>query len=231
MCHMRQALVDQGSSGWWLTERLCLPERRHSHAQHARCQRGELAPPAGLPAPAAVPGGAVLEEGSAGELLERDFLIWPILCFLPGVHQFAYHVPLFALPSLSFPLPPVGAVPGAARGWPPAPAGAAAAVHDPGLQRRAAQPGHPAAEVQGEALASPPSYPPPPLFFTHTHTYHRGTYSVCRCSLMRCCWRAPARLLQTSLLDFAPAHATSYNGFVDIVRFNLVTADWCAALG
>ena len=42
------------------------------------------------------------------------------------------------------------------------------------------------------------------------------------CELQTTCPAAP----QVSLVPFAPMHAASWNGFVDIVRFNLVTADW-----
>lgn len=31
---------------------------------------------------------------------------------------------------------------------------------------------------------------------------------------------------QATFLDFAPAHAASYNAIVDMVRFNLMTSDW-----
>lgn len=36
--------------------------------------------------------------------------------------------------------------------------------------------------------------------------------------------------LQVTLLDFAPMHAKSYNYFVEIVRFNLITSDWWAGV-
>jgi hypothetical protein len=36
----------------------------------------------------------------------------------------------------------------------------------------------------------------------------------------------PLRVAPPTLLDFSPAHAGSYNSFVDIIRFNLLTADW-----
>lgn len=32
---------------------------------------------------------------------------------------------------------------------------------------------------------------------------------------------------QTCLLDFAPAHAASYNALVEVIRRNLLLADWC----
>ena len=35
--------------------------------------------------------------------------------------------------------------------------------------------------------------------------------------------------LQVTLVPFAPMHAASWNGLVDIVRFNLITADWCVS--
>ncbi|KAF8062721.1 hypothetical protein HT031_004051 [Scenedesmus sp. PABB004] len=34
-------------------------------------------------------------------------------------------------------------------------------------------------------------------------------------------------LRQVSLLDFAPAHAASYNALVEVIRRNLLLADWC----
>jgi hypothetical protein len=37
--------------------------------------------------------------------------------------------------------------------------------------------------------------------------------------------------VEDMLLDFAPTHAASYNSFVDIVRFNLMTADWWGPAG
>lgn len=33
--------------------------------------------------------------------------------------------------------------------------------------------------------------------------------------------------LQVTLLDFAPEHAASYNALVEVVRRNLLLADWC----
>lgn len=41
----------------------------------------------------------------------------------------------------------------------------------------------------------------------------------------------PVCALQVTLLDFAPMHAKSYNYFVEIVRFNLITSDWWAGVG
>ena len=32
---------------------------------------------------------------------------------------------------------------------------------------------------------------------------------------------------QVTLLDFAPAHASSYNALVEVIRRNLLLADWC----
>lgn len=42
------------------------------------------------------------------------------------------------------------------------------------------------------------------------------------------CWppSGPLPPLQDTLLDFSPMHATSYNLFVDILRFNMLTSDW-----
>lgn len=39
------------------------------------------------------------------------------------------------------------------------------------------------------------------------------------------CWRLPG--LQVTLLDFAPDHAKSYNALVEVIRRNLLLADWC----
>ena len=43
--------------------------------------------------------------------------------------------------------------------------------------------------------------------------------------------RLPALHRRSSVLDFAPDHAHSYNSLVDIVRRNLLLADWCAGGG
>lgn len=32
---------------------------------------------------------------------------------------------------------------------------------------------------------------------------------------------------QVTLLDFAPEHASSYNALVEVIRRNLLLADWC----
>jgi hypothetical protein len=34
-------------------------------------------------------------------------------------------------------------------------------------------------------------------------------------------------VLQVVLLDFAPDHAASYNALVEVIRRNLLLADWC----
>lgn len=34
-------------------------------------------------------------------------------------------------------------------------------------------------------------------------------------------------MLQVTLLDFAPDHAKSYNALVEVIRRNLLLADWC----
>ncbi len=34
-------------------------------------------------------------------------------------------------------------------------------------------------------------------------------------------------MLQVVLLDFATAHASSYNALVEVIRRNLLLADWC----
>lgn len=55
-----------------------------------------------------------------------------------------------------------------------------------------------------------PSFPPPPAPTTHpTHNPPTHTH------------------LQVTLLDFAPAHASSYNALVEVIRRNLLLADWC----
>lgn len=53
-------------------------------------------------------------------------------------------------------------------------------------------------------------------------------------ALRRCMIRAskdamlamPRLRRRAELLSFSPTHAASYNSFVDIVRFNLLTSDW-----
>jgi hypothetical protein len=34
-------------------------------------------------------------------------------------------------------------------------------------------------------------------------------------------------ILQVTLLDFSPEHAASYNALVEVIRRNLLLADWC----
>jgi hypothetical protein len=35
------------------------------------------------------------------------------------------------------------------------------------------------------------------------------------------------QFVQVTMLDFSSTHAASYSSFVDIIRFNLLTSDWC----